>query len=268
MAQAFTYLGRDDPRLNKYGKIDFRLSRLVRSWKKDDGPSQRKRPVPKAVLSKLTQLATTTGARQQRVAQVDLMWIGFFFLLRPSEYLCTRTQHHFTLQDVILRIGTQEFRGHTVPLAHLDRVTSAGFEFVEQKNGISGDIVMLGTTSDSYVGPSKCLIRRIRHIRGHTDAPDTPLFLFWDEHNVQRRVTDRVLTQDLRFGAGLLSLDNTLCTVGALRCTGATALLNSQVPPDLIKLVGRWRSDEVFRYLHLQSSPLTSHLAEAMITNY
>jgi hypothetical protein len=40
-------------------------------------------------------------------------------------------------------------------------------------------------------------------------------------------------------------------TAGALCCTGATALLlEGQIPIHLIKLVERWRSVEVFRYLH------------------
>ena len=54
-------------------------------------------------------------------------------------------------------------------------------------------------------------------------------------------------------------------TIGALRCTGATILLEGGIPADLIKLLGRWQSDEVFRYLHTQSEPLMQDLTDALI---
>ncbi len=46
---------------------------------------------------------------------------------------------------------------------------------------------------------------------------------------------------------------------------GATALLQGKVPIGLIKLVSHWRSDEVFRYLHTQSKPLMSPVANTML---
>ena len=54
-------------------------------------------------------------------------------------------------------------------------------------------------------------------------------------------------------------------TIGALRCTGATALLEGNIPTSLIKLLGRWRSDEVFRYLHTQSEPLMQRLTDVLV---
>ena len=43
------------------------------------------------------------------------------------------------------------------------------------------------------------------------------------------------------------------------------ALLCGHVDSDIIKLVGRWRSDEMLRYLHLQAYPLMMHLAPSMV---
>jgi hypothetical protein len=50
-------------------------------------------------------------------------------------------------------------------------------------------------------------------------------------------------------GAALLGIEAD-ATVGALRCMGATAALEGDIPIPFIKLLGRWRSDEVFHYLH------------------
>ena len=45
------------------------------------------------------------------------------------------------------------------------------------------------------------------------------------------------------------------------------ALMCAGVPTDTIKLVGRWRSDAVFRYLHTQAAPLVGPLASSMATH-
>ena len=42
----------------------------------------------------------------------------------------------------------------------------------------------------------------------------------------------------------------------SLRAAGAMALLVSKVDPDIIHILVRWRSDEMFRYLHLRSEPI------------
>ena len=112
--------------------------------------------------------------------------------------------------------------------------------------------------------PKAALVRRVRHLRLHSADASTPIFLFYDERRRARKITDRVLTDQLRVTAQSLGLD-VETTVGALRCTGATAALEGEVPVDVIKLIGRWRSDEVFRYLHTQSEKLMSPIAQQML---
>jgi len=51
----------------------------------------------------------------------------------------------------------------------------------------------------------------------------------------------------------------------SLRASGAMALLCKQVDTDLIRLMGRWRSDEMLRYLHLQAQPVMHSFAEKML---
>ena len=43
------------------------------------------------------------------------------------------------------------------------------------------------------------------------------------------------------------------------------ALLCAGVDRDQIRLVGRWRSDEMYRYLHVQAQPVMNGLAAAML---
>ena len=53
----------------------------------------------------------------------------------------------------------------------------------------------------------------------------------------------------------------------SLRASGAMALLRAGIDHDRIKLLGRWRSDEMLRYFHVQAASVTSHYAQDMITH-
>ena len=50
----------------------------------------------------------------------------------------------------------------------------------------------------------------------------------------------------------------------SLRAGGAMALLCGNVDSDIIKLLGRWHSDQMMRYLHAQALPITQRFAELM----
>jgi hypothetical protein len=54
-------------------------------------------------------------------------------------------------------------------------------------------------------------------------------------------------------------------SIRSLRSSGAMALLCAKVDTDLIRLLGRWRSDEMLRYLHVQSFPIVAPLAAQML---
>ena len=54
-------------------------------------------------------------------------------------------------------------------------------------------------------------------------------------------------------------------TVRSTRAGGAMALLCAGVDSDRIRLVGRWRSDEMYRYLHVQAQPVMTGLSSAML---
>ena len=47
---------------------------------------------------------------------------------------------------------------------------------------------------------------------------------------------------------------------------GAMALICASIDHDRIKLIGRWRSDKILRYLHVQAEPVMQRYAHAMVT--
>lgn len=269
VGQAFSKVGLLDPRLSKFSpsKLDFRITRLLAGWKRKDGGATRRRPLPWALLKTATRLARLPAASRKSQTMNALMWLGYFFLLRPGEYLRTSTgRHPFTISHVFLRINGVEYSGATIPLHLLNEelVSFAGFRFDMQKNGVPDEKIGLGRATDPYICPVKAIIRLLRSLRSDPNLPaDTPLYCYVNEQGSLLQITDRQMTQYLR--AIALSVETEqLPSIGALRCTGATALLEGNVPVSLIKLLGRWRSDEVFRYLHTQSEPLMSSLTSAL----
>ena len=77
------------------------------------------------------------------------------------------------------------------------------------------------------------------------------------------------ITTLLRLSCGLLGQDLGIETkeisARSLRASGAMALLCAQVDTDIVQLVGRWRSDAMVRYLHVQAAPIMGRFARAMI---
>ena len=53
----------------------------------------------------------------------------------------------------------------------------------------------------------------------------------------------------------------------SLRAGGAMALLCGNVDFDLIQMLGRWHSDAMIRYLHLQAQPVSQQLAAKMFNH-
>ena len=45
------------------------------------------------------------------------------------------------------------------------------------------------------------------------------------------------------------------------------ALLCGEIDADLIKILGRWHSDAMMRYLHQQAQPIMRKFAKAMFNN-
>ena len=78
-------------------------------------------------------------------------------------------------------------------------------------------------------------------------------------HDITRRLrTALALYPDPAFSAADISARST-------RAGGAMALLCAGIPSDKIKMVGRWRSDELYRYLHVQAQPVMTGLSAAML---
>ena len=260
------HVGTDDPRLNTAGDIDFRLSRIISAWKKEDPPPNRVKPVPIQVIRRIAFLAQST-ADQHYIAIADMIIIGFFFLLRPGEYTDSSSESTpFRLADVQLFIGQTRLNILEAPIQQLQQAQFATLEFTDQKNGVRGEIIGLGRSGDPYLCPVLSIIRRVLYLRSHNVHPHSPLVRVM---NTPSRVTAASITKVLRdcvtyLGADLGFLPSDV-SARSLRASGATALLLGKVDTDIIRLIGRWRSDEMLRYLHIQAAPLMQNYSRIML---
>lgn len=268
VGKTFTALGSPDPRLQPSGKLDFRLSRQLTAYKKQDPPPTRVKPIPFPLIAQTAALHYTAGTPHS-LAVADMLMLGFFFLLWPGEYAHTTNPDAapFRLRDTHLLINNRRIFPYQCTVADLHHVNYIALEFTTQKNGVRGELVGLGRIGHPTWCPVQALIHRVTHLCTHHAPLDTPLYSYFSDQ--WRYVDTNMLTSSLRHTItahghqwGLQPSD---ISIRSLRSSGAMALLCAKVDTDLIRLLGRWCSDEMLRYLHVQTFPIVAPLAAQML---
>lgn len=270
VAQTFLTVGADDPRYNSLGKIDFRIQRTIAAWKKEDPPAGRVKPIPIQVIRRIAFVAQhLPPTARTLLATADMIIIAFFFLLRPGEYTdATSDTTPFHFGDVQLMVGPVRLNILTCTDAELLQATSATLTFTTQKNGVENEVIRQGRSGDPHLCPVLAIVRRVRHLREHQAAPHVPLGRVFTLAGTES-VTPTLITKTLRDAVKYLGMDlgflPSEVSARSLRAAGAMALLVAKVDPDIIRLLGRWRSDEMLRYLHLSAEPLMKDFARRML---
>ncbi|KAL3823120.1 hypothetical protein ACHAXA_006450 [Cyclostephanos tholiformis] len=156
----------------------------------------------------------------------------------------------------------------SAPLEQICQARFASLTFTTQKNGVRGEVIGLACSGDPFLCPVKALVRRVLYLRQHAAAPDTPIARVF---NSVQSVTSSTITSCIREAVAFLGPDLGFLpsdvSARCLRAAGAMALLLAQVDPDVIRLIGRWRSDEMLRYLHVQAYPLMRDYARRMLSS-
>lgn len=268
VGQTMASLGASDIRLQTSGKLDFRLSRMFRAYSREDPPPNRVKPIPMAVIRHIAQASTLGDAAVQAIS--DMVIIAFFYLLRPGEYTGTSNDDTpFRLQDVQLFKNGQRLDLFTARADDILSAHSASLTFTTQKNGVRGEVVNHGRSGDPLVCPVLAIARRILHLRANQARPDTILAAYFRGGRrllVQASdITLALRTASEHVGPQLGYLPSDV-SARSLRAGGAMALFCSDVDSDTIQLLGRWQSDSMLRYLHLQAQPVMQGFARRMLT--
>ena len=250
VAQTFLSMGTDDPRLNSANKTDFRISRMLACWKREDPPANRVKPIPIQVIRRIAVIAARLPPDANVLRAVaDMIIIAFFFLLRPGEYTDSSSDTTpFAYGDAQLFVGPIRLNLATSTRAQLLAATAASLTFTTQKNGVENEVIKLGRSGDPFLCPTLAVARRILHLRSANASRHAPLGRVFTPTGVQR-VTPALITSKLRDAVRFIGAD-----LGFL-----------PGDPDVIRLLGRWRSDEMLRYLHLSAEPVMQSFASKML---
>jgi hypothetical protein len=135
------------------------------------------------------------------------------------------------------------------------------------KNGVRGELVGLGRSGHPTWCPVRALLNRVQHLRAHRAPSTTPLYSYYT--TAWHRIDTATLTTHLRIAVTAIGHEYGISpvdiSVRSLRSSGAMALLCANVDTDKIRLLGRWRSDEMMRYLHVQAFPIVAPFASQML---
>jgi hypothetical protein len=264
VASAHTMANHRDPRhLLGTTVLHPRLARILKGFRNVDSAPARVLPIPLQALHHACSIARAEATPTSEAA-ADLMWLAFFFLLRPGEFMLSgRNPHPFTLADVRLWNGTLPIDPLTASPTDLLSSTFVALIFTEQKNAVRGEIVGSG---DPHACPVLATVRRVIDLRMSNAPSETPLCYYG---STRQQVKSAAVTSLLRAGAQSYSLHTNTpiapIQLKALRATAASALLARGTDTTTIKLLGRWRSEAALRYLHLQTHSLMSPFAGVML---
>jgi hypothetical protein len=269
--QTFSSMGTIDPRLTRQGKIDFCLQRHLAAYTKEDPPPNRVKPVPVSVIQHVA-YAAHAFHKDGNLAIANMISLAFFFLLRPGEYTGTTSDTSpFRFCDVQLFVGGRRLQLQTAPEVEIESATFATLTFTTQKNGVRGEFIGLSCSGNLQLCPVLSTIRRILHLLRHNAAATTPLASYYTQ-GCWRKVSPSDITAALRVAVVILgpAWDSSLLIFRLAPCEPLGLWLYclcAQVDSDVIRLLGRWRFDEMLCYLHIQAEPVMRDFASHMLTH-
>lgn len=279
VGKGITDLGQPDPRkeANGSGNNHPLLAAFLHGLKRTDDPTKRSYPANVTVIRNMVKALDTqdpeAGNANQHV--IDLCIVAFYWLLRPAEYTQSpdaggRSQA-FRLRDIAFYIGDKLYSATNPSLndVNIETVTAASLTFTDQKNCVRGEQVSQRSTNDPLMCPAKALFRLTLHQRQHNAPNDIPLCDYYDNKGQRSSIKPAWIKHGLRWSAidlvGETGIDPKLMSARSLRPGGATALLCANIDSDVIMLLGRWKSNAMFRYLRIQAHIHADNFAQKML---
>ncbi len=284
VGQGISHLGYQDPRYPLGSPRQHTvLTDFVRALQKQDDPTKRAYPANVTILRGLFDALDTDDEIFGTINRHTqwLIIVAFYWLLRPAEYLETpdadSQSQAFRLRDVQFTIHNKVWNAADPQCPLHDEndvqdISYASLTFSDQKNAEKGELVGHRATKDEELCPVKSLGRIALHLRTHKASADAPLHNHYNSHHEKRRwysVKPDYVTNALRWSASFsqqrTSIDPKLISARSLRPGGATALLCAGVDKNAIQLLGRWKSDAMLRYLHIQAAAHSWNFAQSML---
>ena len=168
--------------------------------------------------------------------------LGFFFLLRRSEYLFIGARYHSYIlkrKDIIF------LDSNHAPCRPRETVI-VGIRLYGAKNNQYGREEIRYRHCTGH--PILCPIRGARWVAKAAKALKTPLEMPALSLHSQKGITAHQMSQVIKAGVVACDLNPKRYSTHSIRIGGATALLNAGTDSLLIKLLGRWLSNCLEEY--------------------
>jgi hypothetical protein len=231
-------------------------------------PPSRVKPISILIIVYILNLAHGTCRKDDEQAIGDMIAIAFFFLLRPGKYTGTTTDDaFFCMQDVSFYIGSRRLDTMSASPAELHAATSVAYTFTTQKNGKCGEKMIHSRSGNALCFPVCASIQRITHLSLHGARSTAPIASYYRGSRriaVKARDVTDTLRSAMTANVHRTGVQSHEISARSLCAGGAMALLCGKVDFDLIRILGRWHSDAMIRYLHMQAQPITQNFATTM----
>ena len=178
------------------------------------------------------------------------------------------SNHFFRLRDVCLYLADKVLDLGRAPDASLLAASCAMLEFTDQKNSRRGEKTTQCHSGHPVAAATRAIAAQVIHLRENSVGPETPLCAY---RHLDRwyLVTPPMMTNLLRQAAARVGADYGVKPVDisarSLRASGAMAMLCAGIDSTKTRLMGRWNSDSMMDYLHIQSPSLVKDFSRKML---
>jgi hypothetical protein len=226
------------------------------------------KPIPIIIIVYILVQAYDNHRSESDLAIAGMLVIAFFFMLRPGKYTgATSYDAPFRQEDVHLYIGGRKLNSHSASLVELDAASSVSYKFMTQKNGICDEKLVQGRSGSGLCCLVRATVRRIKHHGLHKSKANVPSASYY---RTSRRtaikpkdITD-VLCQAMTSNYHRTGVYASEISARSLRAGGAMTMLFGKIDINSIRMMGRWHSDAMVRYLHVQAQPIIGNYAAKM----
>ena len=127
--------------------------------------------------------------------------------------------------------------------------------FTAHNSGVENKVIRMSVSGDQLVCIVNTVTRKVCHIRLHNTPSTTPLLRVYTgvgqhTHSVTPAPISRMLRGAVKYLGSRIGFLPSNVSVRSLRTAGPMALRVNKGNPDIIQMLGRWRLDNMFRYLH------------------
>jgi hypothetical protein len=174
------------------------------------------------------------------------------------------------MQDVSFYIGAIHLDTMSASPADLQAATSVAYTFTTQKNGKRGENMIHSHSANALCCPVCASIQRVKHLRLHGDKSTAPIAAYYRGSRrlaVKARDVTNTLWSAMTANVHRTGVQAHEISARPLRAGGAMALLCGKFDFDLIQILGRWHSDAMIRYLHMQAQPVMQNFSTTMFNN-